>query len=537
GVVPIEPASMAGRTVIQWDKDDLDPIGLVKIDLLGLGMLTALSDALRRVRRDRGRPLALHTIPADDGPTYEMIRRADTVGVFQIESRAQMSSLPRNAPDRFYDLVVQVALIRPGPIQGEMVHPYLRRRRGLEPIRTLHPLLEPVLRRTLGVPLFQEQGMRVAVVAAGFSPGQADALRRAMGSKRSRSQMSRLSLQLLAGMQERGIDRAIAERIIKQLGAFASYGFPESHAASFALLVYASAYLKRHYAPEFYAALLDAQPMGFYPVGSLLTDARRHGVEVRPLDVRRSGWGARLEGTRGGAHPFALRLGLGMIRGLGPGAKRGVMRALERGGPRSIEDFARSSGLGQPSLRKLAKAGAFDALAGDRRRALWEVLRLGRVPAGPFDLRAEDPQPPPLCAPSLRDRVAADYESLGGSAERHPIELLRPSLELAGIGTLRALRRREEGPVRVAGLVCSRQRPATAKGFVFLALEDETEMLNVIVHPDLFARRRERIVSSPVLVIDGRLQRSSGTLDLVAEEIEGLDAVPGADAAGSHDFH
>ncbi|MBJ70473.1 MAG: error-prone DNA polymerase, partial [Sandaracinus sp.] len=279
-VVPIEPAAMEGRTIIQWDKDDLGPVGLVKIDLLGLGMLTLLSDALDRVRA-RGVPLDLHTIPADDPETYALIQRADTVGVFQVESRAQMNVLPRTRPERFYDLVVQVALIRPGPIQGDMVHPYLRRRRGQEPVSYLHPMLEPVLRRTLGVPLFQEQGMKVAITAAGFSPAQADALRRAMGRKRDRHTMARLSLELMQGMEKSGIEASVAERIVKQLAAFASYGFPESHAASFALLVYASAYLKAHHAPEFYAALLDAQPMGFYPVGSILADAKRRGVALR----------------------------------------------------------------------------------------------------------------------------------------------------------------------------------------------------------------------------------------------------------------
>ncbi|MEM1418508.1 MAG: error-prone DNA polymerase, partial [Myxococcota bacterium] len=393
-VVPIEPAAMEGRTVIQWDKDDLEPVGLVKIDLLGLGILTLLGDALRHVnahvpnvRTDAATgiaetdpaPLSLERIPPKDPTTYALIQEADTVGVFQIESRAQMNVLPRTRPERFYDLVVQVALIRPGPIQGEMVHPYLRRRRGEEPVSYLHPVLEPVLARTLGVPLFQEQGMKVAVAAAGFSGAQADALRRAMGSKRSRHKMARLSLELLQGMEARGIGRDVGERIVKQLAAFASYGFPESHAASFALLVYASAYLKANHAPAFYAAILDAQPMGFYPVGSLIADARRHGVEVRRPCVLRSGWLSVLEpAAPGGAHARALRLGLRLVSGLGAKASERLEAALAKRPFRSVAHFAETSGLPRKALAQLARAGAFDALAGDRRQALWQARAAGR---------------------------------------------------------------------------------------------------------------------------------------------------------------
>ncbi len=374
-IVPIEPAAMEGRTVIQWDKDDLGPVGLVKIDLLGLGILTLLGDALRHVNDaspevrgqgggDRARddeapaPLTLEGLPPEDPATYALIQAADTVGVFQIESRAQMNVLPRTRPERFYDLVVQVALIRPGPIQGEMVHAYLRRRRGEVPVSYLHPVLEPVLRRTLGVPLFQEQGMKVAVAAAGFSPAQADALRRAMGSKRSRHKMARLALELLQGMEARGIPRDVGERIVKQLAAFASYGFPESHAASFALLVYASAYLKANHAPAFYAAILDAQPMGFYPVGSLVADARRHGVEVRRPCVNRSAWLSVLEAaTPGGRHAQALRLGLRLVSGLGAKASAALEAALAARPFRSVAHFTEVSGLPRKALSQLARAG------------------------------------------------------------------------------------------------------------------------------------------------------------------------------------
>jgi len=432
-VVPIEPASMPDRTVIQWDKDDLELTGLIKIDLLGLGMLTCLARAIRYIRETRGVALDLAQLPAEDPQVYEMIQAADTVGLFQIESRAQMNSLPRLKPEKFYDLVVQVAIIRPGPIQGDMVHPYIRRRRGLEPVKYLHPDLEPILARTLGVPLFQEQGMKVAVAMAGFTPGQADTLRRAMGFKRSREAMAAIEPALREGMTKRGVSPEVQDYIVKYLTAFANYGFPESHAASFALLVYASAYLKRHYAPEFCCALLNSQPMGFYAPGTLVQDARRHGVEVRSVDLARSSWDCSLESGasvpgagRGSSRsmsrgtlqdepvgqqrsklrsrtlapplapieatasgpseeadrrvhihpPPALRIGLRYVRGLGAKAKEQLKVAWEAGGPfTSVEDVVRRSGLGLPALKTLAEAGAFDTLWGPgRRSALWEVL-------------------------------------------------------------------------------------------------------------------------------------------------------------------
>ena len=538
-VVPIEPAAMEGRTVIQWDKDDLDPVGLVKIDLLGLGMLTLLADALGHVERVRGVKLDLAHLPPDDPETYAMIRAADTVGVFQIESRAQMSSLPRTAPRRFYDLVVQVALIRPGPIQGEMVHPYVRRRRGEEPVSYLHPILEPVLARTLGVPLFQEQGMKVAIVAASFSATQADELRRTMSKKRNQARMARLSLELLAGMESNGIERSIAERIVKQLAAFASYGFPESHAASFALLVYPSAYLRRHFAPEFYAALLDAQPMGFYPVGTIVADARRHGVEVRAPDVLASSWLSTLEpaGRPSAFAPYALRLGLSMIHGLGPEARTKLEEGLVRRPFDSIEDFATKTSLAPPSLRAIAEAGAFDSLARDRRRALWEVLRIEKRPVGPFDRRAPDPHTPMLPGLSEAEATIADYATTGVSARHHPMEFLAERRARARIPKLADLSRRAPGPVRIVGLVNSRQRPGTAKGVVFLSIEDESGMVNVVVKPDVFARHRDAIVDHPVLLVEGRLERRDGSLNVVAERIRPVRSVPGAEGAGSHDFH
>ena len=522
-VVPVEPAAMHGRTVIQWDKDDLGPVGLVKIDLLGLGILTLLSDALHFLRETSGgqSPVELHSLPPDDAATFAMIQAADTVGVFQIESRAQMNVLPRTRPERFYDLVVQVALIRPGPIQGDMVHPYLRRRRGEEPITYLHPSLEPVLRRTLGVPLFQEQGMKLAITCAGFTPAQADALRRAMGRKRSRSQMARMSVELMQGMEARGIPARVAERIVKQLAAFASYGFPESHAASFALLVYASAYLKRHHAAAFFAAILDAQPMGFYGIGTLIADARRHGVEVRRPDVNHSDWGSVLEARDArdaqNGEP-ALRLGLRLVSGLGASARDRLEAAFAHRPFEDVERFAAVTGFGRRALTQLARAGAFDSLAGHRRRALWDVLRVTRKRGGPLDAVPEaEPGEPPLEPPDERSRVLDDYAAYGGTVESHPIAFLAERRSRANMPTLAGLRAHPEGPVRVVGLVISRQRPMTAKGFVFLALEDETGIANVVVRPDLYARRRDVLVQASALVVEGQLERRHDVVNVLAE--------------------
>src|SRR6478672_2373172 len=405
-VVPIEPASMPGRTVIQWEKDDLDPAGLVKIDLLGLGMLTLIQDCILYIRQQRGVTIDLATLDMTDQAVYDDLCAADTIGVFQVESRAQMNTLPRLKPRCFYDLVVEVAIIRPGPIQGDMVHPYLRRRAGLEPVTYLHPSLEPILKRTLGVPLFQEQGMQVAIALAGFSAGDADVLRRAMGHKRSRERMAAICQRMLDGMAKNGIASTDADRIFNQINGFADYGFPESHAASFALIVYVSAYLKHYYAPEFTAAILNAQPMGFYAPGTLVEDARRHGVEVRPVDVTRSGWEATLErrdgasatptkirgATRHASSPGApaVRLGLRSVRGLGATARDRLELALADGPFTSIDDVVRRSGLDQRGLRHLAESGAFDALLPHesdvrrRRAALWALLDAARGDAGPL---------------------------------------------------------------------------------------------------------------------------------------------------------
>jgi error-prone DNA polymerase len=547
-VVPIEPASMPGRTVIQWEKDDLDPVGLVKIDLLGLGMLTLIQDCLLYIRQQRGVTIDLATLPMDDQAVYDDLCAADTIGVFQVESRAQMNTLPRLKPREFYDLVVEVAIIRPGPIQGDMVHPYLRRRNGEEAVTYLHPSLEPILKRTLGVPLFQEQGMQVAIALAGFSAGDADVLRRAMGHKRSRERMAAICQRMLDGMAKNGIASSDADRIFNQINGFADYGFPESHAASFALLVYASAYLKHYYAPEFTAAILNAQPMGFYAPGTLVEDARRHGVEVRPVDVTHSGWDATLEK---GEHPApAVRLGLRSVRGLGATARDRLEKALADGPFTSIEDVVRRSGLDQRGLRHLAEAGAFDALVPHepdlrrRRAALWSLLDAAGGDAGPLAPRrrgAVEAAPSNAALPAMTrvELTEADYRMTGISLAGHPMVHVRPVLAPNGVrSAVDLLRHGRDGErVATAGLVICRQRPGTAKGFVFLTLEDETGLINVVVTPQRFERQALLISRTPLLLVRGVLQVEQKVVNVRAQQFRALQAAVGAEFAKRHDFH
>ncbi|HYW49981.1 MAG TPA: PHP domain-containing protein, partial [Gemmatimonadaceae bacterium] len=494
-VVPIEPASMPGRTVIQWERDDLDAASLVKIDLLGLGMLTVLQDCLVYVRQTRGVTIDLALLDTSDQAVYDDLCAADTIGVFQVESRAQMNTLPRLKPRCFYDLVVEVALIRPGPIQGAMVHPYLRRRAGTEEVVYPHPSLEPILKRTLGVPLFQEQGMQVAIACAGFTPGEADTLRRAMGHKRSHERMEALRQKMLDGMRANGIDEDVANRIFAQINAFADYGFPESHAASFALLVYASAWLRHYYHAEFLAAMLNAQPMGFYAPGTLIEDGRRHGVEVRPVDLTRSAWDATLESRAPQSSAPAIRLGVRSVRGLGAAARGKLEAALTEGAFSDVPDVVRRTRLDRRALRLLAESGAFDGmfakepLATRRRRALWEVLAAVRGDAGPL---APSVMLPDAALPrmSMADLTEADYRVTGVSLNGHPMRHLRPLLQPNGIRTARDIQvnGRDTEQVAIAGLVICRQRPGTAKGFVFLSIEDETGIVNVVVSPQRFER-------------------------------------------------
>ncbi len=531
-VVPIENATMEKRTVVQWDKDDLNGLGIIKIDLLGLGMLTALDDAMHLVAAQTGAPIELATIPAEDPAVYAMISDADTVGVFQIESRAQMSMLPRLRPRTFYDLVIEVAIIRPGPIQGDMVHPYLRRRNGEEDVEYAHPSLEPVLARTLGVPLFQEQGMKLAVVAAGFTAGEADELRRAMGHKRSHERMAAIHERLVTGMAKNGISGEIAERIFRELSGFADYGFPESHAASFALLVYASAWIKCHHPAAFCAALLNAQPMGFYAPHTLISDARRHGVTVRPACARRSTWWATLE--PGPDEKPAVRLGIASVRGTGESTQKDFEAARQHAPFRSIGDFARRSGLLRAALERLAGADGFAGFGLGRREALWQVAALppdleGAPLCADAEVSAAGSGSDPITLPAMtpREELAADFIGLGLSIERNPVAMVRGGLDRAGI--LRAAdfvaRTRHGERAAVAGMVICRQRPATAKGMVFMTLEDETGLANLVLTPDVFERLRGRARDEPLVVARGKVERQGQVVNLRVEDMARVEDV------------
>ncbi|MDP9266483.1 MAG: PHP domain-containing protein [Chloroflexota bacterium] len=543
-VVPIEPASMENRTVIQWEKDDVEAMGLVKIDLLGLGMLTLLQDCLKYIRAMRGHTIDLWALDFADQAVYDDLCAADTIGVFQVESRAQMNTLPRLKPRCFYDLVVEVALIRPGPIQGEMVHPYLRRKAGEEEVTYPHPSLEPILKRTLGVPLFQEQGMQVAIAAAGFTAGEADTLRRAMGHKRSRERMADICQKMIEGMIRNGFTQEVAQRVYNQINAFADYGFPESHAASFAHLVYASAYLKHYYAPEFTAAILNAQPMGFYSPGTLIEDARRHGVIVHPVDASLSRYDSTLEPE---GNSLAVRLGLRLVRGIGGKARELLQRAVEQGGPfASIGDVIARSGLDRRALRALAEAGALDCFVPDepsarrRRAAVWRMLEVERGDAGPLaPSRIKLDVPTPVVAMSAREITTADYRMTGLSLNGHPMSHLRPLMRENGVRTAREILALPDGTrdVAAAGLVICRQRPGTAKGFVFLTLEDETGMVNIVVTPKRFEKQALMISTTPLILVRGTLQVESRVVNLRGELFRELKA--GEELLGwkGHDFH
>jgi error-prone DNA polymerase len=628
-VVPLENAAMPGRVVVQWDKDDCADLGIVKVDLLGLGMMAVLEEALTIVNGTDGqRPMAngqreeqlqtskfelqtsdseqtrdllgprafglgpdrsslqpkldLAHLPPDDPVVYKMLQQADTIGVFQVESRAQMATLPRLKPRHFYDLVVEVAIIRPGPIVGNMVHPYLSRRRGDEPVTYAHPSLEPVLARTLGVPLFQEQLLRMAMVVAGFSGGEAEELRRAMGFKRSVKRMQQIESRLRAGMAANGITDAAADQIVQSITSFALYGFPESHAASFALIVYASAYLKAHFPAAFYTALLNNQPMGFYHPATLVKDAQRHGVRFSPIDVQVSDWTCRVEPDG------SVRLGLMYVKGLREEAGRQIagvkvrtshfeLRTSDKSSAvdhwplafgltrfSSIDDLVHRAALRQEEARSLAEVGALASFGGDRRTALWQAERAGRA-AGPLlDGESDEEQlrtsnferqtsetsdslrplavglrpdtTSPLPSMSLLERVRADYDGTGLTIGPHPMALARSSLATRGVQRASDLARGRPGRrVRVAGAVITRQRPGTAKGFVFLSLEDETGIANIIVNPDVFAVYKRAIIDEPYLLVEGTLQNQDGAVSVKADRVEGLKHTgPKVD---SHDFH
>ncbi|HEX8001225.1 MAG TPA: error-prone DNA polymerase [Mycobacteriales bacterium] len=525
-VCPVEWARMPGRTVLQWDKDDCAATGLVKFDLLGLGMLTALHGTFDLMRRHHGVDLDLASIPQEDPEVYEMLCRADSVGVFQVESRAQMATLPRLRPKEFFDLVIEVALIRPGPIQGGSVHPYIRRRHGKEPVTYLHPLLEPALEKTLGVPLFQEQLMQIAVDVAGFTPADADELRIAMGAKRSKERMARLRERLMAGMARNDVPPDVAEAIYAKLVAFANYGFPESHSVSFAYLVYASAWLKLRYPAAFLAALLNAQPMGFYSPQSLVADAQRHGVTVRSVDVNASKAKADLEPDG------AVRLGLEYVRTLG----KDLAARIEAGQPyASMADMVRRARLTEPQVEALATAGAFGCFGLSRRAALWAAGAVAVNTPDRLDGLVAGAEAPPLPAMTPLEETVADVWATGLTADGHVVSYVRPFLDSLGAVNARDLRAvRDRTRVWVGGAVIHRQRPATAGGTTFVNLEDETGHVNVICSPGVWRRYRRVARASPGLLVRGLVETADGVCNVVADRIEPLTL---SVAAPSRDFH
>ncbi|MBK9657568.1 MAG: DNA polymerase III subunit alpha [Rhodanobacteraceae bacterium] len=648
-LVPVENAAMPDRTIIQWDKDDLDTLGLLKVDCLALGMLSCIRRCLDLVNgwalscekkepglgtRDSGldrsklqaarpraeirngglldaclktesrvpspesrllevpspasRPLTLSSIPPEDPATYAMLQAGDTVGVFQVESRAQMSMLPRLKPANFYDLVIEVAIVRPGPIQGKMVHPYLRRRQGLEPVSYPSEDLKRVFERTLGVPIFQEQVMQLAIVAAGFTPGEADQLRRSMAAWKRRGGMEHYRQRIIEGMTERGYEIGFAEQVFEQIKGFGSYGFPESHAASFALLVYASAWLKCHHPAAFAAALLNAQPLGFYSVSQIIQDARRHGVLVRPVDVRFSGWEAGMEeagsGARGplkpgpgtrdpgpgkarrsavpepslsvcltesnpdnasfgsrvpgpGSRNPTLRLGFREVRGLSCEAITRLVAARATAPFRDVQDLADRADLDRATLERLGAAGALRGLAGHRHRAQWAVTGVERMP-DLFDGARIADDAVVLRPPTAAENVLADYKTTGLTLDTHPLKLLRPQLRARRMRTVAEVQALAHGtPARVAGLVTLRQRPGTASGVTFVTLEDETGWLNLIVWRDLAERQRRVLLESQMLGVVGELQKAEGVVHLLAHRLENLGELLNGLDTRSRDFH
>ncbi len=565
-LVPIENAAMEDRTVIEWDKDDLDRLGILKIDVLALGMLTCIRKAFALIENHYGRRLDLATVPAEDPAVYEMLSRADSLGVFQVESRAQMTMLPRLKPREFYDLVIEVAIVRPGPIQGDMVHPYLRRRSGREPVDYPSEALRQVLGKTMGVPLFQEQAMKIAIVGAGFPPDEADRLRRAMATFKRNGDIHRFRDKFVAGMVENGYDRDFATRCFSQIEGFGTYGFPESHAASFALLVYVSSWIKCFYPEVFACALLNSQPMGFYAPAQIVRDAREHGVEVRAVDVNHSLWDCTLEpavcpspsafadpslspfhGERAGVRGYALRLGLRQIKGFAEADAERLVAAREEG-YRDTQTLWRRSGLGRGALERLAEADAFRSIGLDRRRALWALKALGEPPLPLFIVAERAPHPPADAGPSLSpfygeregvrgearamallpemplgEHVVEDYASLSLTLKRHPLAFLRREFAREGLGTAAEL---ADLPVdrrlTIAGVVLIRQRPGSANGVVFITIEDETGVANLIVWPAILERFRRAALGATLLRCTGKLQREESVIHIVADRLDDL---------------
>ncbi len=551
-LVPIENAAMAGRTVIQWDKDDIETLKLIKVDVLALGMLTAIRRALALVNGYRGTALSMTDIAngGDDPAVFEMIRRADTIGVFQIESRAQMSMLPRLKPERFYDLVIEVAIVRPGPIQGGMIHPYLRRRQGMDPVSYPSEEVRGVLERTLGVPIFQEQVMHLAMVAAGFTAGEADQLRRSMAAWRRKGGLEHFRPRLLAGMKARGYAEAFAEQLYQQLCGFGEYGFPESHSASFALLSYVSSWIKHYEPAAFLAALLNSRPMGFYSPSTLVQDARRHGVEVRPADVTASEWTCTLErgakaheyaleheDAHDAASPPAVRLGLLMVKGLSQAAAARITAARCVRPFESVADLALCAALNRGDLSKLAAAGALASLAGHRRHAHWLAAGTER-PTALLEHAPMQEELPGLAPPREADDLLADYRSTGLTLGRHPLALLRHRLARMRLSTASELHALPNGKrARTAGIVTCRQRPGTAQGVVFVTLEDETGHVNVVIWRDLVERQRRELLGARLLGVEGVLQKEGGVVHLVAHRLVDHSRWLGGLMPESRDFH
>jgi error-prone DNA polymerase len=531
-IVPLENASMPGRVVAQWDKDDCEDLGIVKVDLLGLGMMSVLQDAIE-LTRQRGRPVDLAQLPCDDAATFALMQEADTIGVFQIESRAQMATLPRLKPRCFYDVVIEVAIIRPGPIQGDMVHPYLARRAGREPVDYLDERLRPVLQRTLGVPLFQEQLLQIAMVMADFTGDEAEELRRALSFHRSPERMHKIEVKLRTAMTRKGVAPAVIEKINQSMAAFALYGFPESHAISFAILAYGSAYLKVHRAPEFYASLLNNQPMGFYSPATIVADAKRHGLKVRPICVQRSEWNCTIEADD------ALRLGLRLVQGLRQPSALELVAARGRQPFQSLRDFKLRVPLNKEELRTLAEIGACNSLAEHRRAALWHIEKSER-PDDLFSNQEPDAfgdlksRRSPLAPMNGLERLAADYRGMRLTTGPHPMALIRP--ELPEVWRAVDLRQARHGQrVQIAGNVICRQRPGTAKGFVFVSLEDETGVANAIVAPALFEKFRLMITQESFLLIRGRVQNADNVVLVQTCQVEALRQEK-LSGTNSHDF-
>jgi len=534
-LVPVENATMKDRTVIQWDKDDLETLGLLKVDCLALGMLSAIHRCLDLVNDFRGTNMGLADVPAEDPETYAMIQKADTIGVFQIESRAQMAMLPRLKPACFYDLVIEVAIVRPGPIQGNMVHPYLQRRRGLEQVVYPSEALRKVLQRTLGVPIFQEQVMQVAMVAAGFSGSEADVLRRSMAAWARRGGMEYMHQRLVNGMLERGYQRAFAEQIFEQIKGFGEYGFPESHAASFALLVYVSAWLKCHHPAAFTCALLNSQPMGFYQPAQLVQDARRHGVTVLPVDIRYSDWDCAL--VRSTENAPQLRLGLRLVKGLGQQAAERITIARNDAAFTNVQDLSTRAQLNQREMAALAEAATLRGLAGHRHRARWDVAAVEKHPADLLQGINRQDDVTAIRPASEADDLRADYAATGLTLGRHPVALIRSILRQRRVRTAQQLLQLKHGThTRACGLITMRQRPMTANGTIFLTLEDETGHVNVVIWKRLWERQRSIVLNASLIAVDGVMESDGEVYHLIARQVHDFGSLMKGLKTKSRDF-